>query len=57
MVTVCLTVVQQRVSVSVASPGFYSSSIHSCFTSDRINLSPFTKDFRGEEHYEYKVIF
>ncbi len=32
-------------------------SLHSCFTSDRINLSPFTKDFRGEEHNEYKLIF
>ena len=25
---------------------------HSCFSSDRINLSPFTKDFRGEEQQE-----
>ena len=33
------------------------SVVHSCFSSDRINLSPFTKDFRGEEHYEYQLIF
>ena len=26
---------------------------HSCFSSDRINLSPFTKDFRGEEQQEF----
>jgi len=31
--------------------------VHSCFSSDRINLSPFTKDFRGEEHNEYNLIF
>jgi len=31
--------------------------VNSCFSSDRINLSPFTKDFRGEEHNENNIIF
>ncbi len=31
--------------------------LHSCFSSYRINLSPFTKDVRGEGHNEYKHIF
>ena len=30
---------------------------HSDFSSDRINLSPFTKDFRGEDHKEFYLIF
>lgn len=30
---------------------------HSGFSSDRINLSPFTKNFREEEQYEYQQIF
>ncbi len=57
LMKVCLTVVTQRVAVGLSPPGFNTQTVHSCFTSDRINLSPFTKDFRGEEHYEYKVIF
>ena len=28
---------------------------HSGFSSPRINLSPFTKDFRGEEHYNESI--
>ena len=32
-------------------------SENSCFSSDRINLSPFTKDFRGEEQQEITSIF
>ncbi len=30
--------------------------VHSCFSSYCINISAFTKDFREEEHNEYKKI-
>ena len=30
-------------------------ALHSGFSSPRINLSPFTKDFRGEEHYNESI--
>ena len=29
----------------------FNCCLHSGFSSQRINLSPFTKDFRGEEQY------
>jgi len=54
---VFVTVVVKCVVVGVIPAACNTKSVHSCFSSDRINLSPFTKDFRGEEHYEYKLIF
>jgi len=32
------------------------SQVNSGFSSPRINLSPFTKDFRGEEQYNESII-
>ncbi len=50
------TVPVRRAFLTISSRLLYYL-LNSCFISDRINLSPFTKDFRGEEHIEYKQIF
>ncbi len=44
----CVAVAEVRVA--------FLKLVHSCFSSYRITLSPFTKDFCEEEHNEYKKI-
>ncbi len=44
----CVAVAEVRVA--------FLKLVHSCFSSYRINISAFTKDFREEEHNEYKKI-
>ncbi len=51
------TVLVKCVPVTEVRTAAFTKLVHSCFSSYRINLSPFTKDFRGKEHNEYKLIF